>query len=280
MRCAALALLVGCARPISNASFYEDAEFVRVVPSSDDLAPPTGFATAPEDASPLLQSAVIAAGDYLEATAPIGAVGDALRATPPSSRAPDTRTWDRTTIAWTGRDGVHIAWIRAIIVDSGALFEVVVEGSSSPEGPYAPVAEGWRLPDGESHLDVDAAALTEAFGVAPSLDLAIDRVPADAGSDVHVARTDGALDVQAWVVQGASFGFIADLALTDDGQVWPGTTFARNEADGGRAVGEVRPEGAVLTFEACWGPDGTTAYVGGDPGILAEGQPTDCTIAP
>ncbi len=276
----AFVALVGCAQPISNASFYEDAAFVRVVPSSAELAPPAGFEAPPEGASPLLQSAVAAAGDFVEATAPIGAVGDALRATPPTVRTADTRTWERLTIAWTGRDGVEIAWIRAVIVDGDALFDVVIDTASDPDGPYAPIADGWRLEDGEAHLAVDAAALAAALGHEPSLALSIDLVPTDGGKDVHVARTDGTLDIEAWVVRGTSFGFSADLALTEDGEVWPGTTFARNEPSGGRATGEVRPGDAVLGFEACWGPDGATAYVGGDPGILSEGQVTDCTLAP
>lgn len=279
-RKAALLLLGGCAQPISNASFYEDAAFVRAVPSTQDLGPPEGFLAAPDEASPLLLTAVEAAGEYADVVAPIGAIGDALRATSPSARTAEARTWEALTLAWSGQDGVHIAWVDVVIVDVDALLEVVIDAAAAREGPYTQLADGWRFDDGQSHLDVDASALVEAFGLPPAQDLAFDVTPGDAFDDVHVARTDGALEVQAWVVQGPSFGFSAELALTDDGQVWPGTTFARNEVDGGRATGQVRRADGVLGFEACWGPDGTTAYIGGDPGIAVEGEAGACTVAP
>lgn len=275
--------LSGCASPITNASFYEDADFVQAIPGAHELAAPTGFASAPEGANDVFVAAVDAAHAYSTAIGALVACGDAVRGEPPEDRTDVLRSWRATTVAFSTDNGVAFGWIEVTIArspDGSSSFAIAAAPDAG--GPYADVAAGSHLPDGSGHLTWDGEAAATAFDLDDVGELTADWLWTGDPSarTATVAQTPRIGAPASWSLSGSTFAWSGDLRVTDDGSAWPGWAEALTTVEGGRADGEVQRDTEVIAWETCWNADGTAVYRGGDAGVTVSGDPAACPTAP
>lgn len=267
----------GCAEPLSNALFIEDALYVRALPDAAALSPAADLdLEAPTGAGPWALAG--ARRDYLDRIAPLAAVGDAVRAAPPAIRGADLRRWEDLTVGWTDSQGVRFAWFDVIITRSAdGDLTYGVDGRWDEDAAPMSVWSGASPTDGAASIDVPDLRPWLGDTDAPGLQVAWS-APADGGAAALVAEQLGPVGaIATWHVEDLGFAWTGAFQVTEDGATWPGWAVAVADGTGGRARGEVfGPETA--TFGACWAPDGAQTWLGGDPVVRAEGDPAACTL--
>jgi hypothetical protein len=135
-----LIALVGCGDPISNALFYEDADFLAALPERDRLAAPQILLTSTVGNSAIHATGVEQAQGIVPLLDPLAITGEAFRTTSPSVRTDDFRSWDATPIV--REDGAQW-WARAEINrPAEGPFTWNIDYAPERDGPWTPTAVG------------------------------------------------------------------------------------------------------------------------------------------
>jgi hypothetical protein len=133
-------LLAGCGDPISNALFYEDADFLAALPGRDRLAAPEILLISTVGNSTIHALGVEQAQGIATLLDPLALTGDQLRTTSPSVRTDDFRSWAATPIV--REDGAQW-WARAEINrPSEGPFTWNIDYAQEREGPWLETALG------------------------------------------------------------------------------------------------------------------------------------------
>jgi hypothetical protein len=278
-------LLAGCASPISNTPFAEEAAFLAALPDARTWLAPLDVARAPVGDDPVLFAAKEAAGSWDGWVEGPVTLGEALRAREPDERTDVARRWSGVEVIANYTGAVLSApeprrlWVDGEVVrlEDGS-YRASVAVAPAADVPGVEVGVGQRAgAGGSARWDLDALFAAYGVAVAPG-PLALDV----RGEDEFARRLDGTVGdgpgASEWTLDGSTtIGFSADLAITRDGATWPAAIEATVQADdGGRAEGVLATGGGGTAFEACWDGAGNTTWLGGDAGIARTGEPGVC----
>jgi hypothetical protein len=273
--------------------FLDEALFLGALPSGDRFGAPEQVLVAPNGNAGILRSAKGAAAAWEGWWSVPLAAGEQLRATAPDQRTEVKRAWDAVNVASRLRgasigidpEEVTDFWVRAEIVQpDGADIEWEIFVAQEEDGPWTGVGSGIDR-GGAGEVTWDLSATVGALGVEPPGPLGIlqadyeDRSP-DAGFERAVSATLTPFPgyVASFYAAGQTFfGFTSELAVTTDGESWPGGA-AVLHAEGGWAEGVVLQEDTERAFRSCWDADGTLIWQAGDPGIAAIGVESACPL--
>lgn len=287
---AVLIWAAGCATPISNAPFTDEAEFLAALPEEASWAAPTDVLRSPRGADGVLL-ATLAAGARWEGwvEGPV-VLGEALRSREPDERTDVARRWRRREVNanYTGAslrtDEPRRLFVEAevVLLEDGA-FRSVIGVAPTEDGPWVEVSTATR--DGDQleatwHLD----DLFAAHGV--------DERPGDLILELTDGPEDWRRELVATVGVGAAstdwrlrsedlLGFSAPLQVTADGLEWPAAVDVTVvPGQGGVATGVVFTTDGTLGFTACWDAAGDPVFRGGDAGVATTGGAGACVDAP
>jgi hypothetical protein len=298
-------LISACGDPISNARLYEEARFLRALPSQSRFEAPSTVLLAPNGDAAVLASAKRAAATWSAWWAIATAGGDRLRETEADSDSELTRRWEAVEVATRKAGGpmgftdeVLELWVQAeIVLVDGEEASWTMGVALSADGPWTGVGSGVDL-DGEGEVTWDLSATSRSLGGEPPAPLGI----ATASYTDPWGRTDGLRSVEALVsplpetaytfslLGDQWFTFVGQVAVTADGLEWPAQVSVLHQEEGGRAIGLVAvPEvsagttttstPALLEFRSCWDGSGTLVWQGGDEGIAESGTESGCPVA-
>ena len=289
-----LSVLTGCGDPISNQVFLEEALFLGALPSSPRFEAPHLVLVAPNGDAEVLRSAKAAAAAWDGWWAIPIAAGEQLRLAIPDERTEVKRRWEAVNVATRLNasaigldvDDVTEFWVQAeILQPDGGDVEWTIALATSADGPWTGVGRGVDR-GGAGELSWDLTATVSALGVEPPGPLGILEADyEDLDPDVGLERSVGAtltpfpgIVLSFSAISDGFFGFTSELAVTDDGERWPGGA-AVLHGEGGWAEGVVFRDGIELTFTSCWDASGGLVWQEGDPGIVTVGLEAGCPIA-
>ncbi len=277
------ALSIGCANPISNALFIEDAEFLAAVPNFDELSVDfpasvetlSGPLPLPGHATDLrAQSAAVAANLQLT-LADLSTLGSYIRSDEPSVREDDLRSWGPASL----ENGTRALLLVDIIRSGVGQYDWAFMLSESSAGPWVPFYAGTHfsgatVADGDGTFEADIGLLADALGqereglVLVEYDLregslldlelqgyreAADDDPLDAWYR-YEADGSGAGDFQYGIEAELSEGDAAERVgvrtrWKDDGAM---------RADSRMYGGDLKPQ--EFTMSQCWDASGALVY--------------------
>lgn len=289
-----LSVLTGCADPISNQVFLEEALFLGALPGAARFEAPHLVLVAPNGDAEVLRSAKVAAAAWDGWWAIPIAAGEQLRLTVPDERTEVKRRWEAVNVATRLNassigldvDDVTEFWVQAeILQPDGGDVEWTIALATAEDGPWTGVGRGVDR-GGAGDVTWDLSATVGALGVEPPGPLGILQADyEDLDPDVGYARSvEATLTPFPGIVLSFSaigdgfFGFTSELAVTDDGERWPGGA-AVLHGEGGWAEGVVFRDETELTFTSCWDAAGGLVWQAGDAGIATVGLETSCPIA-
>jgi hypothetical protein len=278
--------LAGCASPITNELFYEEAAFLDALPTAGRLAAPSAFVDAvPID--PVFTSAAAAAEELQGLTQPLLVCTDALVATPPDARGDTFRTWDLVPVVVVTGTGSFEWWVRGTVVEvDGTAWTFTIDGAPGRAGPWAELASGRHEASKAGFVTWNVANLGEVLGIEATGLVEYVYAPLEDGTTAFEARllSDpfATEPLSYWGVQGdAALSWSDRFEVTSDGETWPGVAVAVQTPAGGRADGVVwRTDSRQVSFGACWDDTGSTVWTGGDPEAVAVGDPEACAFGP
>jgi hypothetical protein len=158
-------LLVGCANPISNALFIEDAEFLAAIPSLDrhGIDYPYALQGDEDDGDLRAHGAAVAANLEL-GLSELMTLTEYLRGDEPSVREDDLRSWGPSSLSNGSRSLLLVDIIRSGVGQYDWQFQL---GDSSA-GPWAPFFEGTHysgatVADGDGSFQADLGRLSDAL---------------------------------------------------------------------------------------------------------------------
>ena len=282
--------------PITNDFLYEEARFLRVLPSDERFSAPEGILLAPAGDAEILASAKRAASDWDSWWSVAVAAGDRLRETEADEETDISRSWRAVSVATRKAaptmglpEGTLELWAQCDIVladDDTSSFTLSV--APSEDGPWTGVGEGSDI-GGSGETTWDLSATARALGGEPPSPLG---VASASYTDAWIAE-DGLRAVEASIsplpetaysfsLSGeVLFGFVGTVSLTEDGLSWPTQAAVYHEEGGGRAEGVVVVGEALeqLSFRSCWDKDGHLVWQTGDDGVTKKGAESDCPVA-
>jgi hypothetical protein len=296
-------LIAACGDPISNARLYEEARFLRALPSEVRFEAPSTVLLAPNGDAQVLAAAKRAAATWDAWWAIAVAGGDRLRETEADEDSELTRRWEAVEVATRKASGPMgfpdeplALWVQAEIVlvdDEEASWTMGV--ALAADGPWTGVGSGVDR-DGEGEVTWDLSATSRSLGGEPPLPLGL----AMASYTDPWGRQDGLRSVEALVsplpetaytfslLGDQWFTFVGQVAVTEDGAEWPAQVSVVHQEEGGRAAGVVAvPDesagtttgaSVLLEFRSCWDGDGRLIWQGGDEGIAGSGAESGCTV--
>lgn len=272
MRALLLLTLAGCGDPISNALFYEDADFLAALPSRDQLRAPQVLVTSNVGNSALHASGVEQAENIQLFLDPLALTGDILRTTSPSVRTDDFRAWDPTPIV--REDGAQW-WARAEINrPADGPFTWNIDLAPERDGPWLPSATGqqnapntgvfqymWRDDSVEREFRVRFSTDVEGVSL---LEISLGRRPF-AGDLYWGTYGDGSI---AWTG-------LFDLGGEED---VPGSAQVAQTLTGGRAEVFARQDDSIVGAE-CWDVTGSVVWTF-DSVEGESGREDSCSLGP
>jgi len=280
-------LSAGCANPISNQLFYDDALMVAALPSEERVGPPSEVRLARVGDSELLALAVAEAAVLDDLTEVVARSGDLLRSAQPSERTDVGRTWEAAQVAGDLAGERVSWWIRGEVLrpDEQADITWSMEIAPAADGPWVEVGVGAHEPDGDGGFTWEIGPSLEAMGrdpaEAPGQVTATYTLEDDGETrNLELAYDDGEVAFGPWVMVGdIALGWQGQLALTDaDGQLVEafGAASVITTPDGGWGMGELYPAGETWSFTTCWDSNGDRQYEEGDLDPVAD--PGACTV--
>lgn len=283
MRFLPLLLLVGCADPISNGVFYEEASFLAALPSRERFSAPDSFLDPPGD-DPLLARASDAANDLQGLMAPLVICGETLAETEPDDREDTFRSWDTVPVLVPTDDGTYDWWVRGTVVkEPNGAFTWTLDGSLRRIGPWVELASGRHERSDAGEVLYHLHALGELVGVeAPGIvELRYANDGSSYGVEIqHYPDTVSTEPDAYWAYQGDDLmSWSGWFAITTDGATLPGVAIAGWAEDGGRADGVLwRTAEDTVVFGSCWDAGGDNVWTGGSPDVPGSGDAAACVM--
>lgn len=250
-----IALLTGCAEPISNAVFYEDDVFASALPAPEDLDGPAWRGT--HASNRYLMSADTAFSTLDAITTLVSDAGAAVRERSPSERTADLRAWGPFPYAIDDETGE--LRVEALRLDTRRI-DWTVE---------------WQVGEVPGRIVADGSTDTEAGSGSMSWTLDEDGWVADFDRGETSLRVDpeDPTDPRGWWYEGTVAGWSGAVQL--EGDTSPGiATLVHLPTVGGWWVSSAW-EGGASTTSACWGPSGEPTWEG-----EGDTPPEACAVAP
>lgn len=287
---AVLTFAAGCATPISNDPFTEEAAFLAALPSADTWSSPYELQHQPVGPDEVLRAALASAATWDGWVEGPVVLGGALRSREPDARTDVARRWRRREVnanfvgAALAAPEPRRVWVEAEVVrlEDGA-YRSAIAVASSQDGPLVEVGVGVR-DGGATDADWDLDALLGVLGAGPGPGRLQLRLEPD--DDPVLRELDGAVGDEVgaaqWQLAGLDrMGFGAPLAVTTDGETWPAAAGLTEVPEiGGILEGTLFTPDGELGFTACWDGAGRTVFRGGDAGIAAQGDRSRCATPP
>ncbi len=284
----------GCANPISNLPFYEDAELVAALPSEARFEVPSNIRHARVGTSTALADAVGASADLQSVVETLLRSGEVLRSAEPGLRTDVGREWDGVQAAGDLGGERFTWWVRGSVVrvTEGGDATWTLEAASEQDGMYRPIGQGRHDPGGYGDGTWNLAAMVDVLfdGKATESDpvgvLSFDYEDQLEDSGVRLvtlAHTRGAEVMDTWTVVGSiALAWFAPSTLTEP--ALPGVFQVFHDDNGGWAIGELYDADEALSVLTCWSPVGDTVFAEGavfDEGhgavTAAMGEEGDCS---
>lgn len=246
-------VLTGCGDPLSNALFYEDADFLEALPGREHIYAPQILVTSAVGNSDAHARGIEQAEGIVDLLDPMALTGDVLRTTAPTVRTDDFRAWDATPIV--REDGAQW-WARAEINrPADGPFTWNVDYAPERDGPWSPIAIGQQEAPGTgvfqyiTYTEEGENTWTGRYGEdangVSSLELSL-----------GVGRFSGSL---YWAVSGDGSITWTGLMPMGGEQGVAGVAKVAQTLTGGRADGFSLSDEEVF-FSECWDVTGSVVW--------------------
>jgi len=286
--------LAACQGSLSNAIFYEDADFLDALPSGEDLAVAyPGDPVVDADDALYFTTTMQTFEGFRNWSLLVTTVSDTIRAVPPAERGEDLRIWGPGV--WDAYPG---SFLRLEMTRSSdhSLYVWTFQASEMSDGPWTEFMSGVTGDgDWDARLTWDQDALSEAVGAEGSGSLELryflheDATVIDLETRALATTVGTPGDSTAmWfelTPEGAGEFQLAQRMDANPGEAFPIDEYVEivsrwDDAGVGRGDGQVEGgdypyPGLVLT--QCWTAEGALSYQEDSEGVLpVEGTAADC----